>query len=926
MNDKKLFLLDAYALIYRAYYALIRAPRMTSKGFNTSAIFGFVNTLEEVIKKESPSHIAVCFDPSGPTFRHEAYPEYKAQRDAQPEDITKSVPYIKDIIRAYGIPIVEVKGFEADDVIGTLSHRAEKEGFVTYMMTPDKDYGQLVTDRVFMYKPSMKGGEMEIRGPKEVCGKYGIESPIQVIDLLALEGDSVDNIPGCPGVGEKTAVKLIGEWHSVECLLDNTDKIKGALQKRLIENADKIRFSKFLATIRTDVPVDIDLDSLLKREADTDELVRIYTELEFRTFISRINDRKAVNAGIVTAQEVRQAGEGQMMSLFDVPDQAATAPLAGQYDPSDAEYAVISDADGYRKVVDEALSCGVVGVAMYAVGPEDMTSVWRGTALSTGERKACYMSVPDDPERRAALVSNLRRLFTSAGVTVVSHDVKRDIILLRREGIDLTAPYYDTAIAHYLLEPEMNHALPRVAAAYLGYHTVDYTEDARIRKKGEAVAHGEENIRFCEEADMTLRLYGVLSKLISEQDHGKLLDEIELPLVRVLADMEWTGVRIDVNVLAELSRGFTARLREMEAEAYRLAGTEFNIASPSQVGEVLFERLKLDPKAKRTKKGGYSTTEEILDKYRDAHPLVGLILDIRGLRKLLTTYVDALPALVNPATGKIHTTYNQTVTATGRISSTNPNLQNIPIRSDDGREIRRAFIADDGDLFMSADYSQIELRLIADISGDKDMIDAFISDADIHQSTAAKIYHVGLDEVTPQQRSRAKTANFGIIYGISAFGLSQRLHMPRSEAKELIDGYFRTYPHIKEYIAESIEKARQDGYVATIMGRKRMLPDINSRSAVVRGYAERNAVNAPIQGSAADIIKVAMVRVARDFEKAGLRSKMIMQVHDELIFNVVPEELEQVKAIVHADMVNAYVGKVPLEVSSGVGLNWLEAH
>ncbi len=926
MNDKKLFLLDAYALIYRAYYALIRAPRMTSKGFNTSAIFGFVNTLEEVIKKESPSHIAVCFDPSGPTFRHEAYPEYKAQRDAQPEDITKSVPYIKDIIAAYGIPIVEVKGFEADDVIGTLSHRAEKEGFVTYMMTPDKDYGQLVTDRVFMYKPSMKGGEMEIRGPKEVCGKYGIESPIQVIDLLALEGDSVDNIPGCPGVGEKTAVKLIGEWHSVECLLDNTDKIKGALQKRLIENADKIRFSKFLATIRTDVPVDIDLDSLLKREADTDELVRIYTELEFRTFISRINDRKAVNAGIVTAQEVRQAGEGQMMSLFDVPDQTGTAPLAGQYDPSDAEYAVISDADGYRKVVDEALSCGVVGVAMYAVGPEDMTSVWRGTALSTGERKACYMPVPDDPERRAALVSNLRRLFTSAEVTVVSHDVKRDIILLRREGIDLTAPYYDTAIAHYLLEPEMNHALPRVAAAYLGYHTVDYTEDARIRKKGEAVAHGEENVRFCEEADMTLRLYGVLSKLISEQDHGKLLDEIELPLVRVLADMEWTGVRIDVNVLAELSRGFTARLREMEAEAYRLAGTEFNIASPSQVGEVLFERLKLDPKAKRTKKGGYSTTEEILDKYRDAHPLVGLILDIRGLRKLLTTYVDALPALVNPYTGKIHTTYNQTVTATGRISSTNPNLQNIPVRSDDGREIRRAFIADDGDLFMSADYSQIELRLIADISGDKDMIDAFISDADIHQSTAAKIYHVGLDEVTPQQRSRAKTANFGIIYGISAFGLSQRLHMPRSEAKELIDGYFRTYPHIKEYIAESIEKARQDGYVATIMGRKRMLPDINSRSAVVRGYAERNAVNAPIQGSAADIIKVAMVRVARDFEKAGLKSKMIMQVHDELIFNVVPEELEQVKAIVHADMINAYVGKVPLEVSSGVGLNWLEAH
>jgi len=926
MNDKKLFLLDAYALIYRAYYALIRAPRMTSKGFNTSAIFGFVNTLEEVLKKEAPTHIAVCFDPSGPTFRHEAYPEYKAQRDAQPEDITLSVPYIKDIIKAYGIPAIEVKGYEADDVIGTLSHKAQSEGFITYMMTPDKDYGQLVTDKVYMYKPSLKGGEMEIRGPKEVCEKYGIDSPSQVIDLLALEGDAVDNIPGCPGVGEKTAVKLIREWNSVENLLKHTDQIKGALQKRLIDNAEKIVFSKFLATIRTDVPVDIDLDSLSRREADTDELIKIYTELEFRTFISRINDRRAAKAGVAVENEVKPAGEGQMMSLFDVPAESEAAPLAEQYDPSGADYSTVSDCKAFKQAIDEALGCAHVGVSLYAVGPEDMTSVWRGIAISTDEKHAVYAGVPEDPIQKAEFLVDVARLFTSLSVTVVSHDVKRDILLLRREGISLSASYYDTAIAHYLLEPEMNHALPRVAAAYLGYHTVDYTEDARIRKKGEAVATGEEQLRFCEEADLTLRLFHVLSKLINEQEHGKLLDEIELPLVEVLADMEWTGVRIDVGVLSELSREFTSRLRSMEEEAYRLAGTEFNIASPSQVGEVLFERLKLDPKAKRTKKGGYSTTEEILDKYRDAHPLVGLILDIRGLRKLLTTYVDALPALVNPATGKIHTTYNQTVTATGRISSANPNLQNIPVRSDDGREIRRAFIADKGDLFLSADYSQIELRLIADISGDKDMIGAFISDTDIHQSTAAKIYHVGLDEVTPQQRNRAKTANFGIIYGISAFGLSQRLHMPRSEAKELIDGYFRTYPHIKEYIAESIERAREDGYVTTIMGRKRMLPDINSRNAVVRGYAERNAVNAPIQGSAADIIKVAMVRVSRDFAKAGLKSKMIMQVHDELIFNVVPEELEIVRKIVHDDMSHAYVGRVPLEVSSGVGQNWLEAH
>lgn len=923
MVEKKLFLLDAYALIYRAYYALIRAPRVTSKGFNTSAIFGFVNTLEEVLKKESPSHIAVCFDPHGPTFRHEAYPEYKAQREKQPEDISRSIPYIKDIIRGYGIPIIEVQGYEADDVIGTLSRRAEEAGYVTYMMTPDKDYGQLVTDSVFMYKPSVRGSEAELRGPKEICKKYGIASPLQVIDLLALEGDSVDNIPGCPGVGEKTAIRLINEWGDIETLLDHTADIKGALQKKIIENADKIRFSKFLATIRTDVPVDVDIAALERGDMDTAALSAIYTELEFRTLLRRLpaneshDERKAADPA---ASAVPAMG-----SLFDDFAEPAPAVNALTLDKENHKYIELTDDAAIKAAVNEATGCKEISVSAYSVGGEDMTSAWHGLAWSTEKGKAVYVTIPAMPDERRERISLLAPLFTS-GATVVSHDVKREILLLRREGIEFTAPYYDTSVAHYLIEPEMNHALPRVAAAYLEYHTLDYEEGEKLKKKGEPLPAGEEMIRTCEIADITLQLHGKLSGLIAENGLTHLMTDIELPLIPVLADMEWTGVRIDVLALAELSRKFTARLREMEQRAYNLAGGPFNVGSPTQVGEVLFERLKLDPKAKRTKRGAYSTTEEVLEKYRDAHPLVDLIIEIRGMRKLLTTYVDALPQLINPATGKIHTTYNQTVTATGRISSANPNLQNIPIRTEEGREIRRAFIADSGDLFMSADYSQIELRLIADMSGDKDMIDAFLSEADIHQATAAKIFHKSIGDVSEEERRRAKTANFGIIYGISAFGLSQRLRIPRGEAKALIDGYFRTYPHIKEYISEAIEKAQRDGYVSTIMGRKRMLPDINSGNAVVRGYAERNAVNAPIQGSAADIIKLAMVNVARDFKKAGLRSKMIMQVHDELIFNVVPSELETVKKIVADDMMNAYKGRVPLIVSTGVGTNWLEAH
>ena len=917
MEEKKLFLLDAYALIYRAYYALIRAPRITSGGFNTSAIFGFCNTLDEILRKENPSHIAVCFDPKGgSTFRHELYADYKAGRDAQPEDITKSIPYIKRIIEAYNIPAIEVERYEADDIIGTLSRRAEAEGFITYMMTPDKDYGQLVTDKVLMYRPSLKGQGFEIRGVKQVCERYGIQDPRQVIDLLALEGDASDNIPGCPGVGEKTAIKLIGEFGSVENLLDNIDSLKGALRKKVEENAEQIRFSKLLATIKTDVPVDIDPEQLVRQDLDVAKLTGIYQELEFKTFLSRL---AAKNPEADTAPTEPKSAVDAQPSLFDLFD----SPTGTTQPTVTADYSLATDV---ASVVSDALSHQAVGISVYAEGSAAMTAHWIGTAVSTGDGKAVYIPLPDDQAGREQVKSELSRLFTSGSVTIVSHDIKRDYIILKREGINLSANYYDTSVAHYLLQPEMRHGLDAVAYAYLHYQMAGYDDAARpSAKKTKALAPEDALTATCERADLSLRLYNAFEPLL-EPELSRLLTDVELPLIRVLAEMEWTGVRIDVHELADMSRKLTARVHEMEQQAYEIAGGTFNIASPMQVGEVLFERLKIDPKAKRTKKGAYSTTEEILEKYRDRVPLVDLILKIRGLRKLLATYINALPEMINPATGKIHTSYNQTVTATGRISSTDPNLQNIPIRTDDGREIRRAFIPDAGDLFLSADYSQIELRLMADISGDPDMIEAFLSGADIHQATAAKIYHEPLEAVTDTQRRNAKTANFGIIYGISAFGLSERLSIPRSEAKELIDGYFRTYPHIKQYMEEAIEKAREQGYVTTIMGRKRILPDINSRNAVVRGYAERNAINAPLQGSAADIIKVAMIRIYDEIQQAGFRSRMIMQVHDELIFNVVPDELPRLQEMITRQMQDAYHGRVPLTVSSGVGANWLEAH
>ena len=929
--EKRLFLLDAYALIYRAYYALIRSPRFTGAGFNTSAIFGFCNTLDDLLRKENPSHIAVCFDPPmGTTFRHLEYPEYKAQRDKQPEDITASIPYIKRILEAYRIPVVEVEGFEADDVIGTLAVRARQEGFDTYMMTPDKDYGQLVTDHIFMYRPALKGEGFEIRDSARVCEKYGISDPKQVIDLLALEGDASDNIPGCPGVGEKTARTLIEAWGSVENLLENTDKLKGALQKKVTENADKIRMSKHLATIRTDVPLDIDIPDLIRKEIDIDMLTEIYTELEFRTLLGRLRaSRKAAETvketTIPTPATPAPAmpDNSGMASLFDTGgDDVPASELQSACE--ERHYRIVTSPAEAAAEISRLSKAPAIGMALYAVGEEAMTARWEGLALTVDECKAIYIPL-NDSSTRQEILALIEPLFTGE-TTLVSNDVKRDYLLLKNAGINLSAPYFDTTVAHYIIDPEMKHELRYVVAKYLRLELQGVSPDAKAGHPKKALGLEEAVSRYCEEADLALRLRTPLFDEIAKREMTPLLDEVELPLIRVLAEMEFTGVRIDSQVLTDLSARLKQRVREMEEEAYVMAGGPFNIGSPAQVGMVLFDRLQIDPKAKKTARGSYSTTEQILEKYAPKVPLVSLILKIRRLKKLIATYLDALPEMVNPHTGKIHTSYNQTVTATGRISSTNPNLQNIPIRTDDGREIRRAFIADPGDLIMSADYSQIELRLIADLSADKDMIEGFLSGDDIHRITASKIYGVPLADVTEDQRRHAKTANFGIIYGISAFGLSERLGIGRAEARQLIDGYFATYPHIREYLEKAVTIAREQGYVTTKMGRRRYLPDINSRNAVVRSYAERNAVNAPIQGSAADIIKVAMIRIYNEMESRGLRSRMIMQVHDELIFNVHPSELDEMRTLVIKQMEGAFHGAVPLTVSAGVASNWLEAH
>ncbi|MBQ3324777.1 MAG: DNA polymerase I [Muribaculaceae bacterium] len=941
----KLFLLDAYALIFRAYYALMRNPRYTSGGLNTSAIFGFVNTLQDVLKKERPSHIAVCFDPPGGTFRHEAYKEYKANRDETPEDIKLAVPYIKRIIEAYNIPVIEVPGYEADDVIGTLAHMAHEHDMETFMMTPDKDFGQLVTDGVKIYHPGRKGTEVEIQGVEEINAKYGFTSPSQVIDLLALMGDAVDNIPGCPGVGEVTAKKLVHEFGSVENLLANTDKLKGALQRKVTENVEQIKFSKFLATIKTDVPITWDEEMLRRKPANMKALNQVFKELEFRTLAVRIIEHGEANVGVenapspsVALKDVSRADleilnhpkkNPRQPSLFDTLAPGELPAEAVELDNINSHkhnYRIIGDDAEAAKLAGKLVSAGnPVGVCLVADGDEAMRARLVGVAVSSKRYNAAFMPFDD----MGWMMSAITPLFNGK-VQLVSNDIKRDIVILNNTGNPFNGDYYDTAVAHYLLQPERSHSTKNIAEELLNYKAISLESLIGAKGKKQKLFSQIKLERLsdwaCEMADLALTLKPELNKRLEENGMTHLLDTIEMPLVRVLASMELAGARIDEKALADYSVKLTEQVEALDRECHQLAGMEFNTASPAQVGEVLFAHLKIDEKAKKTKTGQYSTTEEVLMKLRDRHPLIDKILELRGLRKLLSTYVNALPALVNPRTGRIHTTYNQTVTATGRLSSTNPNLQNIPVRSDDGKEIRRAFIPSDGNVFFSADYSQIELRLVADLSNDSTMLDAFANNEDIHAITAAKIYHEPLDKVTGDQRRKAKTANFGILYGISAFGLSQRLNIPRSEAKMLIDGYFETFPKVKEYIEKSVAHAREQGYVTTLFGRRRMLPDINSRNAVVRSFSERNAVNAPIQGTAADVIKIAMIAIHRRFEQEGIKSRMILQVHDELNFDVIPSELEKVTQIVVAEMENAYHGRVRLTASHGSASNWLDAH
>ena len=939
---EKLFLLDAYALIYRAYYAFIRAPRINSKGQNTSAIFGFVNTLEDVLKKEQPTHIGVAFDPKGPTFRHELYEPYKAQREETPEDIRASVPIIKDILRAYRIPILEVSGYEADDVIGTLAHQADLQGIKTYMMTPDKDYGQLVTENALIYRPKFGDKEFEVMGVERVKEKFGIERPEQVIDLLGLMGDSSDNIPGCPGVGEKTAQKLIAEYGDIPTLLARRDELKGALKKKVEENVELIELSRFLATIKTDAPITLDLEALKREEPDEEKIQALFEELEFRTLIKRVLGETPSNSpskGRIQASR-KSSADALQGDLFAAPLQGDLFGGDNGQDLFGSNLSKLSDGEHTYTLIDtpekrDELVKKLAAAEAFAfdtetTGTDPIVAELVGMSFAITEGEAYYVPVPADRSEAQEVVEAFRTVLTDEKSLKIGQNIKYDYLVMQNYGIELGGEMFDTMIAHYLLQPELSHGMDYLAEVYLKYDTIKI--ESLIGPRG----RGQKSMRdlapeaicdyACEDADVTLRLKHILAKELATAGADRLFYDIEMPLVRVLAYMERNGARIDTDTLQETSRYFTERLQQIENDIYELAGFTFNIASPKQVGEVLFERIKIVDKAKKTKSGQYSTSEEVLEGLRTKHPIVEKILDHRGLKKLLSTYVDALPALINPATGKIHTSFNQTVTATGRLSSSNPNLQNIPIRNEDGKEIRRAFIPEPGCEFFSADYSQIELRIMAHLSDDESLIEAFRSGEDIHAATAAKIYHVPLEEVTREQRSRAKTANFGIIYGISVFGLAERMNVSRAEAKELIENYFATYSGVKRYMDESIAVAREKGYIETILHRKRYLPDITSHNSVVRGYAERNAINAPIQGSAADIIKIAMIEIYRRFRSEGIRSTMMLQVHDELNFSVYPEEKERVQQIVIEAMESAYAMQVPLRADFGWGANWLEAH
>ena len=920
---EKLFLLDAYALIYRAYYAFIKNPRINSKGLNTSAILGFVNTLEEVLTKEQPSHIGIAFDPSGPTFRHEAYEQYKAQREETPEGIRTAVPYIKDIIRAYRIPILEVPGYEADDVIGTLARQADARGVDTFMMTPDKDYGQLVTDHVKMYRPKYGDKEFEVLGVEEVKEKYGLTSPTQVIDMLGLMGDSADNIPGCPGVGEKTATKLIQQFGSIENLLAGTDQLKGALKTKIENNKEQIEFSKFLAAIKTDVPIELDMEQLKKEEPDEEKLRSLFEELEFRTLL----DRKFKKENPQPAQDLFQ---GTLFADFtaDSPEDSKNSSLT-KYNKADFDYQLIDTEEKRKKIIDLFLTNDFLSLDTETTGTDPISAKLVGLSFSIRENQAFYVPIPQNDEEAQKIVNEFKPIYENENILKIGQNIKYDLLVLQNYGVELKGKIFDTMIAHYLLQPELHHGMDYMAEVYLNYQTIHIEELIGKGKNQKNMADLPPTAVYeyaCEDADVTLKLKNILEPQLKENDCDRLFWEIEMPLMPVLAYMERNGVCIDREGLKETSRLYTEEMNRIEQEIHELAGTDFNIASPKQVGEVLFDRLKIVDKPKKTKTGQYVTSEEVLESLRTKHPVVEKILEHRGLKKLLGTYIDALPKLVNPETGHIHTSFNQTITTTGRLSSSNPNLQNIPVRNEYGKEIRKAFIPEEGCLFFSADYSQIELRIMAHLSGDEHMIEAFRNGYDIHAATAAKIFKKSLEEVTKEERSKAKTANFGIIYGITAFGLAERMGVSRTEAKELIEGYFQTYPKVKEYMNRSIEMAREKGYTETVYHRKCHLRDINSHNAVVRGYAERNAINSPIQGSAADIIKIAMIRIYHRFREEQLRSKMILQVHDELNFSVYPEEKKKVQQIVIEEMEHAYSMQVPLEADYGWGKNWLEAH
>ncbi len=919
----KLFLLDAYALIYRAYYAFIKNPRFNSKGLNTSAILGFCNTLHEILTKENPTYIGVAFDPHGPTFRSDAFPEYKAQRQKTPEDITFAVPIIQQILQAMHIPVLIHDGYEADDVIGTLAQQAKDLQLETYMLTPDKDYGQLVAPNVKIYRPR-HGGGYEVMGEKEVNEKYGINNPLQVIDLLALMGDSADNFPGCPGVGEKTAAKLISEFGTVENIIQNTDKVKGALRKKLEEHVEDIKMSKFLATIKTDVPIKLQLEELKRKEPDETKLAKILEELEMKSLASKLIPKTQKNV----KKEPQQL---DLFSIFPTDDQETVKKSNFEsLKTIKHDYQLIENKEDIIKLRDFLLTNDFLSLDTETTSTSPMEAELVGLSFSVKENQAFYVPVPTERTQAQEIVDIFKPLYENPKILKIGQNIKYDLQVLANYGIDLKGELWDTMVAHYLIQPEWRHNMDFMAEAYLNYKTIHI--DELIGPKGK----NQKNMRellpsqiyeyAAEDADVTLKLKNVLEPKLIEVGAQDLFHDIEMPLVRVLADMERTGVRIDTQSLSETSRAFTQRMHDIEERIYELAGERFNIASPKQVGEILFDKLHVIDKPKKTKTGQYVTSEEVLQTLKGKHEIVEKILAHRGLKKLLGTYIDTLPTLINPKTGHIHTSFNQTVTATGRLSSSDPNLQNIPVRGEDGKEIRKAFIPEPGCLFYSADYSQIELRVMAHLSDDENMIRAFNEGHDIHAATAANIYKEDIDNVTSDQRRKAKRANFGIIYGITVFGLAERLEIDRAEARQLIDGYFETFPKVKEYMEKCKEVAREKGYVETFFKRRRYLPDINSRNATVRGFAERNAINAPIQGSAADIIKVAMIRIYERFQKEHVKSKMILQVHDELNFTVYPEEKEMVERIVMQEMQNAYSLKVPLIADAGWGSNWLEAH